>query len=65
MRTIVDWLAVASSVPSSAHRCTTPWPKPLATAWMRMSSSTHSVGTSRYTRRVLSRLFPPPMRPSA
>ena len=56
---MVDWLAVASSVPSSAHRCTRPWPNPLATAWMRMSSSTHSVGTSRTTRSVLSRLLPP------
>src|SRR5690606_1708955 len=46
-RRSVDGLAVASRVPSSAHRWTTPWPKPLATAWMRMSSSTHSVGTSR------------------
>ena len=54
-----DWLAVASSVPSSAHRCTRPWPKPLATAWTRMSSSTHSVGTSAPTRSVLSRLLPP------
>ena len=43
-RTIVDWLAVPSSVPSSAHRCTRPWPKPSATACTRMSASTHSVG---------------------
>ena len=58
-RTIVDWLAVASRVPSSAQRCTTPWPKPLAMRSTRMSSSTHSVGTSRPTRSVLSRLLPP------
>ena len=31
-RTIADWLAVASSVPSSAHRCTRPWPNPCSTA---------------------------------
>ena len=56
-RTIADWLAVASSVPSSAHRWTWPWPKPRATASMRMSTSTHSVGTRSTTRRVLSRLL--------
>ncbi len=32
---------------------------PAATACTRMSSSTHSVGTSRHTRSVLSRLLPP------
>ena len=44
-RTMQLWLAVASSVPSSANMCTRPWPKPRSTAWTRMSSSTHSVGT--------------------
>src|SRR5690606_36885633 len=43
-RTIVDWLAVASRVPSSAHRWPTPGPKPLAPAGVRRSSSTHSGG---------------------
>ena len=33
------------SVPSSDHRYTWPWPKPLAMASTRMSMSTHSVGT--------------------
>ena len=59
-RTIVDWLAVASNVPSSAHNSTVPVPNPSATASMRMSSSTHSVGTTCTIRKVLSRLLPPP-----
>ena len=54
-----DWLAVPSSVPSSAHWWTRPWPYPSATAWMRMSRRTHSVGTRRAMRIVLSRLRPP------
>ena len=45
-RTLIDWLAVASRVPSSAHRWARPWPKPLARACMWMSHRTHSVGTS-------------------
>ena len=32
-RTMADWLAVASKVPSSAQRCTRPCPKPFSTAW--------------------------------
>ncbi len=56
--TLIDWLAVASRVPSSAHRWASPWPKPLARACMWMSQSTHVVGTSPTTRRVLSRLRP-------
>ena len=59
------WLAVASSVPSSANMWTRPWPKPRSTACTRMSSSTHSVGTRCTTRSVLSRLFPPPRTPRA
>ena len=43
-RTMQLWLAVASSVPSSANMWTSPWPKPWSTACTRMSSSTHSVG---------------------
>src|SRR5690606_7836588 len=64
-RAMVDWLAVARRVPSSAQRWTRPWAKPRSTAWTSMSISTHSVGTRRTTRRVLSRLLPPTWRPSA
>ena len=64
-RTMQLWLAVASSVPSSANMWTRPWPKPRSTAWTLMSSSTHSVGTRWTTRKVLSRLLPPPSTPSA
>ncbi len=62
---MVDWLAVAMSVPSWANRCTVPWPKPWSMPSTRMSSSTHSVGTIRSTRSVLSRLLPPANAPSA
>ena len=55
---MADWLAVAISVPSCAQRYTGPWPKPRVTSSMRMSTSTHSVGTMVPTRRVLSRLLP-------
>ena len=62
-RTMQLWLAVASSVPSSANMCTRPWPNPRSTAWTWMSSSTQSVGTRRTMRSVLSRLLPPPRMP--
>ena len=42
------------SVPSSAHRCTWPWPKPLAMAWTRMSRGPTRSGTrSRDAQRVV------------
>jgi len=59
---------VASSVPSSAHKCTTPWPNPSATAWTRTSARTHSVGWAsdgRTIRNVLSRLLLDVRRPNA
>ena len=39
------------------HRYTVPWPKPWCTPSIRTSNSTHSVGTTATTRRVLSRLL--------
>ena len=64
-RTIVDWLAVASKTPPSLHICTSPWPNPLLTAWMRISISIHSVSTKFATRSVLSMLLPPARIPRA
>src|SRR5690606_3453233 len=43
LRTTVDWLAVASSVPAWFHRCTDPWPNPEWSPSMRTSISTHSL----------------------
>ena len=42
-----------------------PWPNPAWTLWIWISHSTHSVGTMRRKRMVLSRLLPPAFIPRA